>query len=490
MKNLTIIMIFLCLIFKPTYALVLPKDVKIGLFYSNSTKNHVKLKSNNGFRLGYYINRDFVNLFDVPEHQLILRKDGYFAHNGSEVIEIEENAKKYPNTYGPWHIEYCSNVSIGKALKTIEEYKKLGVDCYIACIGLSINVWGKSFLNYNDALWESKNGIIKSKVCALSGKRTVVLNPETDKILYLFGDNEHGMGIAPTSGTFSIISGKSINYRGALEIKRIFDFGNLTIINVLEIEDYLKGVLNREVLSHWPTESLKIQALISRTYCLRNLNKHKFEGFDLCNTEDCQMYTGTDYERSSSNSAIQNTTGEVITYKNNLICSPFCSCVGKCTEDAVNVWGYHYPYLMSVESHENESDKNWINWEFELPAKKASEILKNNGHNLGEISGIEATSYSTQGRVLELKITGERGTITYKKEGARSVFSNYTPSQMFKISKKNENGELIFIFSGAGRGHGVGLSQYGAKNMAEMGMSYVEILKHFYKGSEITKLNK
>jgi len=121
----------------------------------------------------------------------------------------------------------------------------------------------------------------------------------------------------------------------------------MTVVNELELDDYLKGILPREVSFNWPMDSLKAQAVVSRTFALKNLKRHTSEGFNLCATVHCQVYGGRDAEKDETNRAVEDTHNEVLIYDDDLIGSFFHSNCGGRTETPGNVWTETFatPYL-------------------------------------------------------------------------------------------------------------------------------------------------
>ncbi|MDR2437165.1 MAG: SpoIID/LytB domain-containing protein, partial [Endomicrobium sp.] len=136
----------------------------------------------------------------------------------------------------------------------------------------------------------------------------------------------------------SVIFANSKPYRGYLLLKK--SGSKMNVINVLYIEDYIKGVLPKEVGADWHIEVLKAQAVISRTYAIASLKNHCQQGFDLCSTTHCQVYGGLGVETKKTNQAVSETRGEVLTFKGNLAQTVFHSTCGGRTEDPKYIWGW------------------------------------------------------------------------------------------------------------------------------------------------------
>jgi stage II sporulation protein D len=306
----------------------------------------------------------------------------------------------------------------------------------------------------------------------------------------------------------------------------------MTIINVLPLEEYLYGVVPSEIEASSHIEALKAQAVAARTYALSSMSKHSKYFFNLCSTTDCQVYGGYDKENTSTNKSIDDTRGKIVTYNGKPATTYFFSSDGGSTEDCKNVWSADLPYLKSVEDN-YESGNSWnYSWKQTLTSDKIKSLMQGKGYDLGDITNIEATKLSNAGRVVEMVITGTKGTKTFKNEPCRTILG--LPSQMFNIAsdadtiltatgKDNDviqlgdknvmtadglktlasednkitllSGDGIkkstpiipktFTITGKGWGHAVGMSQEGAKGMANQGFTYDQILTHFYTGTII-----
>ncbi|MCR4428939.1 MAG: SpoIID/LytB domain-containing protein [Caldiserica bacterium] len=328
-------------------------------------------------------------------------------------------------------------------------------------------------------------------------------------------------------------------YRGSISL-----FANsgenaweLWALNELDLESYLCGVVPAEMPFEWPLEALKAQAVASRTYALKRI----FEGqtsvlpYDVNATVSDQVYKGFEAEKDSANQAVWETSGEVLKYEGDLITPAFHSCSGGHTENNENVWkGPAVPYLRGVPSPGEEGSK-FFSWTrtvtLNFMAQKIEELKK---ETVGEIVSLEVVERGVSGRIKILKVTGSTGTCTLSGEELRKVadlpsalvnwegqeertfsllsfsgieessidqsfaLSSWGTSQLpSKVAILSKGGlveeEIIpqvvsFItFHGNGWGHGVGMSQWGAKARADEGKSYREILAFYYQGITIEK---
>ncbi|MBI5674249.1 MAG: SpoIID/LytB domain-containing protein [Nitrospirae bacterium] len=273
-------------------------------------------------------------------------------------------------------------------------------------------------------------------------------------------------------------------YTGSLEVRR--DEKGLYIIDDLPFEKYIKGVVASETGGGWEMEALKAQAVISRTYALfyKNLNKDK--EYDLTSSVLHQVFK-EDNINPQITRAVEGTWGEILMYEGNPAKTLYHSiCIGK-TELPEEVWGGSYPYLKSVDC--NSKNTPYDNWMREFTF---DEIGKAVGIK-GNVKDITIASYTSTGRVKTLKIT--TGTAETELEIRATDLRKYLgykilPSTDFSLTKEAEimpTGQAGVTFEGRGWGHGVGLCQWGALEMAREGKNYKEILAHYYPGTNIGK---
>lgn len=280
---------------------------------------------------------------------------------------------------------------------------------------------------------------------------------------------------------------KGESYTGFIEVRR--DEKGLYIIDALPFEKYIEGVVASEAGAGWEMEALKAQAVISRTYALfyKNLNKDK--EYDLTSSVLHQVFKENNINPQITR-AVKETGGEILMYEGNLVKTLYHSiCIGK-TELPEEVWGGSYPYLKSVEC--NSKNTPYDNWKREFTF---DEIGKAAGI-IGGIKDISIASYTSTGRVKTLKITTDTATTELEiKATDLRKFLGYKrlPSTDFSLTKGAENlpaGQSGVIIEGRGWGHGVGLCQWGALEMAREGKDYKEILAHYYPGTNIGKQGK
>ncbi|MCL2390188.1 MAG: SpoIID/LytB domain-containing protein [Endomicrobia bacterium] len=274
-------------------------------------------------------------------------------------------------------------------------------------------------------------------------------------------------------------------YRGYITVNKSGQ--KINVINVLSVEDYLKGVLPKEAGSSWNIETLKAQAVISRTYMLANFNRHSAQGFDLCSTTHCQVYGGAEGETLSCNTAVVQTKAEVLTYDGKLAQTVFhANCAGH-TEDPKYVWNWNATpdYLAGVKCGYCGNTPH-SNWEVALDGDFIMKKLESSGYKLGAIKSIKVKGTTKAGSAKEIEIKHAKGTLTLNAYKFRLAVDAWKIKSVTFESIKKQDGK--FIFKGKGWGHKVGLCQWGAKGMGDAGKTYKKILKHYYPGTKLEKI--
>jgi len=272
-------------------------------------------------------------------------------------------------------------------------------------------------------------------------------------------------------------------YRGSIEIAP--GKQGLMVINEVPIEAYLAGIINNEISSKWHEDVIKTQAVIARTYALFNRNKRASSPWHVESSVMGQVYSGAASEDQAAQSAVRDTAGEVLTFGGEPALTVYHSNAGGMTEASRAVWSRDYPYLKPVESSFDAVAPRY-EWDYTATAAGLGEELRRSGRSIGDPVELEVIETTSTGRVSSLVLRDSEGReIRMTGEELRSVIGySVIRSSMFKV----ERGGEMFVFKGKGSGHGVGLSQWGAKGMAESGYSYRQILLHFYPGTELVKL--
>lgn len=387
-----------------------------------------------------------------------------------------------------------------------------------------------------------------------TGKSLAHLNTGERVVLAMKGKDITINDKKTTAVTFRVVKTKKDNdhlieinkkkYRGNMEIHITQGKNGLTIVNVLPIEQYLYGVIAKEISPDWHLEAVKAQAVAARTYALYNMNKHRVDGYDVCATNDCQVYGGQEIETPRVLKAVNDTAGQVLMYQDKVIPAYFHSSSGGYTENSENVWGTYQPYSRGVVDYDQNSPH--YKWEKKITFSELEGAISRAGYKIGTIKAIELVPLThapmstpergVSGRVKVIRFIGTSGSTQLTGEKLRSIVG--LKSTLFDVSvllstqkdvefdvtdsggtvdhKKvdinlpptHEKGFItdkkeihrlsgrpneIILISGFGWGHGLGLSQWGAKAMAEKGPQgdvtyYKEILKHYYQGTTIKKV--
>ena len=519
------------------------QTVKIGLYYGAKAQSQMIISADKGVAYSAYdaaANTDSQVFNSSPGQSINIRKDSYFSGSGANLTAV---AAEGSPTVGPFHLKLKNTYkTYNETLPVINTYKQKGITVYPVFTDDGWNIWTGFYLDHAAA--ESAIAAVKQKLGQL--ECTVIDNVETricgadgntGDIIFMYAAGQKLLRGRPLAEgePIQIGTGKLNTYRGQVEFLRAAG-SDMTIINVLPMEEYLYGVVPNEIESFSNAEALKAQAVAARTYAYLNLTKtsksnaHLNYGFNLCNDIHCQVYKGMGSENAFTNAAVDETKDMVITYEGSLIEAVYSASSGGRTEDASNVWG-GAPYLKSVEDKYESGKSPKYNWTLTFTADEISQKLKN--YNIGNVTGIEITKLSDAGRPIEILVKGtlKPEGIKFTKDGCRTFLGLY--SQWYTVTtnsdvtvlvdgkeEKKQLGELTivtadgeakstgsgekltivgaegqtaevtsapteYIFTGKGYGHAVGMSQEGAKGMADAGFKFDEILTHYYTGTQI-----
>ncbi len=307
-------------------------------------------------------------------------------------------------------------------------------------------------------------------------------------------------------------------YRGAIRLR--VKSGKILIINMLNMDDYLYGVLGKEMSESFPLEALKAQSVAARNYAILNMGRHSSDGFNLCNGQHCQAYGGANSEGEKIRQAVDETTGKLLYYNGEIVSCYYYSSNGGYSESSENVWVASLGYVRGKpDPFEDPSRIPGYYWQKTFTAEQIKKTLAARGIDIGDIVDVEVRKVSENKHVTELVFVGTNGEKKYTKDNIRAALPESLKSTLFTVEKGGDgasarvltgNGMEVrnvgeayvmsgdgkvklsgsgnegeFVFSGSGYGHGVGLSQYGAYFMAEQGYTYKEILKFYYTDTEI-----
>ncbi len=516
--------------------------IKIGLYYGSKAQSQIIISADKGVSYIAYdpaANSEIPILTSSPGQNINIIKDSYFSESGAKLPAVAETENP---TVGTYHLKLKKIYnSYNEAVKDVNTYKQKGIKAYPVYTDTGWNVWTGFYIDQkaaNSDIAETikKLGQMECTVVEKSDTRIYGVDRITGDTIFMFASEQKLLRGKPVEGgTVKIGTDKFNTFRGQVEFRRIIG-SDMTIINILEMEEYLYGVVPNEIESFSNIEAIKAQAVAARTYAHLNLTKsnksntHLNYGFNLCNDIHCQVYRGMGSESSIANSAIDETKDMVLTYEGKMIEAVYSASSGGQTEDASNVWN-GAPYLKSVEDKYESGKSPKYNWTLTFTADEISQKLKN--FNIGDVTSIEITKLSEAGRPIELIVKGTlipEG-IKFTKDGCRTFLGLY--SQWYTIStntdinvivdgkeEKKQLGQMTIItadgetkvtdpnqkvtvvdaegkstvlssvpteytFTGRGYGHAVGMSQEGAKGMANAGFTFDQILMHYYTGAKI-----
>lgn len=523
-----LLIICICLIFisgaqaTTTSGVDLNKNLRVGLKELYETVDSIKI-NNISLILGYQVNGIW-----SPEYEMtsatgytVTPAINYFLISTQTFNSLAESEIKVNDIKAQGYIAYGGSASPG---------------IWKVYVG-SLSTEGEAN-NLKETLQAAFD--LTYEVVADNGLRTLITfdtgNPimmENSYAQATFGTNDLQSGV-------NVIKLSKRSYRGKMEIGR-YNKKGVTAINVIGLEDYLYGVIPSEMPSTWPKEALKTQAVATRNFAVYNAivgKKYSKEAYAICDTQNSQVYKGFGSETENCNQAVNETFGKLIYFGDVVIPGYFFSTSGGHTEDSQNVWSGSAPYLKGVpDIYETQPEKQ--PWLKSFTSKEIETALSKNNVNIGSITDVSVTSYSDAGRAMSLKVIGSTGSYDIPKETMRVwlglssrkftlVKSSYVPQEIFStlgaggtqgsinykqayvingsksVTGISQSNQLIvfssqniydlptitgindsYIFVGEGNGHGVGMSQSGAKGMAQAGFTYKEILGYYFTGTSI-----
>jgi stage II sporulation protein D len=314
------------------------------------------------------------------------------------------------------------------------------------------------------------------------------------------GRHESLSFVSLTPGRFVLVNGRA--YRGLVDA--YVRNAALHVVNRVPVEEYLSGVVSAEMGHRTPNEfaALQAQAVLSRTYVLRNRGRYASLGFDIGTDVSDQTYGGVASETDQGNEAVRTTQGTVLTYGDRLIQAFFHSTCGYATaapEEAFRLIASE-PYLRSV------SDRNpgggyycdrspRFRWRVEWDADSLARILRRtasaSSSQLDRIRDIRVTQAGPSGRVMEVRVRGSGADLILRAPDVRTELrtpaGDLLGSSAFQLQMEKRGDRVMVIAVGAGWGHGVGMCQWGAVGRARSGQDYRTIVSAYFPGAELQK---
>lgn len=522
--------------------------VKVGLWYGSNALFSANLENSlgEGFELGWFDeDRAFCPLGRTEETQISMTAAGDIYMNGSGAYSPDIPSGGY-RLLGGWHVELRGFRDYEEAEETAREYGG-----YPAWISGEFVVRVGSYQSRSEAE-DDVDRFGGDGVAQSSSTGIVVTVTRTDKILFEFDcGGARNLGVQPEGWRGETATWfKGYKYAGGFEYARVTG-GNINVSNVVDVEDYVKGVIPYEMNGDWPLAALEAQAVCARTFVYGNSKHTSLYGFDVCGGADCQVYHGLGSGGAGpserSNDAVDNTAGECLYYRGELVKDAvYHSSNGGATEDSANVFGGDPGYLLG-RMDPNEARITIPNYSYSVTysADELTWILEQKGYSIGTVRNVYISEYTPLGNVKKVTFEGSRGSTTVSGDTCRTVFYSSTYNKSVRSMRFDINGSSAgtggvyasgggqlaslsgasvisgggtmgtlsgnsasvisssgistvtggggtvsrpgtaspngsFTITGTGNGHNVGMSQYGARSMAEQGYTYQEILEFYY----------
>lgn len=282
-------------------------------------------------------------------------------------------------------------------------------------------------------------------------------------------------------------SGVELNgtvYRGEIDI--INTGKRLDAVNRVDIEDYLKGVVPKEMNSLWPFEALKAQAIASRSFAVHEALRRGNKDYDLTADTFSQVYGGMSAEKRRAGKAVEATSGKVLGYEGKVLPAYFHSCCGGHTEDASVIWGKASPPLKGVKCPWCRLSP-YFRWQIKISTRSMLNMLKAKGYSINRIDDIRPGPRDRSGRLEQVSIKSGNKWIDMNTEDFRAAPGRSAiKSANFRVKKY----PTFYLFSGYGWGHGVGMCQWGAFGLAFRWKSAEWILERYYPGARVVELGE
>ena len=347
------------------------KVIRVGLHhdgpYGTGAMEGLNLanKTGSGFRFGYYDSSNrFVPLGAVEQEAVsVVKTTNVYYGTYNSYTSYHSALTASAVAVGVYHLQLPGTYSTYEEARSAAAGYEGGFPAYIG---------GEYFARVGNYTTRDKAVAAQTALARERGVETVlkgtsvygvnVVITGTNTILFQFDDLGEGTGLgvepnASGSGKYITLS-KGCLYYGGFRFERVGG-GSMTVVNILELEDYVKGVVPHEMSNSWPIEALKAQAVAARSYALSLGVKHSDRHFDICDNTHCQAYSGQTRAGSNSDAAVEQTAGQVVLYNNEVAETFYYSSNGGASESSSTVWGGNqtaHPYLVGkVDPYEAAS---------------------------------------------------------------------------------------------------------------------------------------
>ena len=557
--------------------------VDVGIIFGANNQFPIGVTSSQGFVFGSEVDTVFTPILDLSNYKnLTLYKDGFYESGTQKLVTIPQGYYTNSQVMGGYHLQ------VGEIFATYD----LALETFVKVSGRIEN----AYLVYDDG-WRIFVGMYVDQVeaesqlnlvaVALSDYGVKIAEPNFGRVI-LMSDNKPVFSFDSSEQEYVFKTTRftvnSVEYRSSFIVKRIAG-SDFTFINRVTVEEYLYGVVPKEMSAGWPLEALKAQAIASRNFVLTASNKYANYGFDVCNTVNSQVYGGFTAEKPLSNQAVDETAGYALVYNDKIIPMYFHAHSGGITDNSENIWSAELPYIRQTLDLYSIGYPN-TDWSVTLNHADIEAKLIIAGYNVGSLKSIEILERFESGRVAKMSFVGTLSTATLTKDKIRTILgSTSVKSLLFSFDPSTavtdlatigngsntstntnntsagtsvsagsqaitpvvvrtnagiyatfvdsshisivENGKtstvsidksalrnakdiystpsvvsVPYIYSnsesfdmsggnvilyGHGYGHGLGMSQWGAKKMAEEGKTFEEILLYYYKDTQLVR---
>lgn len=553
------------------------KRVNIGLIFGGNTEKPITVSSETGFVFGQEIEGSWMPILDLSIYPtLTFYKDGFYDKAGNQLSTGAMSFYLNGNVKGPFHIQ------VGDFYATYPEAFAKYMEISPSIPGTFLvydNGWRVFTGSYNDSV--ESNVALESMKLQFPAQIFTLAEVNYGRVIVASGDQlifAYDSGEPNLFFKTNLFELNKIKYRDSFIVKRNPN-SDLTFINRLGLDEYLYGVVPKEMSGGWPIEALKAQAIAAKNFVLTASKRYASFGFDVCNTTVSQVYGGYSAEHPNSNQAVNEVSGMALSYNGAMIPLYYHSHSGGMTNNSENVWTESLPYIKQTFDPYSFGYPN-TDWTISVSKAEIIQRLSVSGYAIGDLLQLKILERTEGGHVLSMEFVGTSGNVTLKKDKIRLVLggsiiksllfsfdpstavtnkeailqaaagTNATPSvqnqetnplMVPSVVRTNAGASAEFIdtnrlrvvingieqivtmdksallsatdiystsltsfkpylynnteifdttggsvvFYGHGYGHGLGMSQFGAKAMAEQGKSFVEILSFYYKDTAL-----
>lgn len=446
-------------------------------------------------------------------------------------LKLEIAMQPLPKPVVEEHVVLSTQRSFETAEEKAMEWRSKGIEVELAQPN-RWQVWAKRSVYKTPAVRRLLLQNLQSQGLRTAQIETTTLK-EIPKVTFSLGNFQY------TRDRLEISAGKDI-----IEVDRLKDdapnrtfagtlklqpnaYGTYSLVNRVPLETYLRGVVPNEIGTKAPLATMEAQAILARTYALRNLRRFEIDGYQLCATTQCQVYYGLNGATAETDQAIEATRGLVLTYHNELVDAVYSSTTGGVTAPFHEVWrGAERPYLKGkidavkpswdlmkktlsdennlrsflalTEGFNESGQSNWFRWKVSAPLAKLNEELRqylNSIHHpladFNTIREIQVIERSYAGRVMKLAVQTDKGFVVLERDEVLLAFAE--PNSMLfyldPIVDPATRQLTGYTFVGGGLGHAVGLSQIGAYHLGKLGWDYERILSFYFPGAKLQPIN-